>query len=785
MRRTVIALAILFVLTAAVTSQAVLVEGTIRDAASNEPISRVTIRVEGTGQTMLGNDDGRYRIRLDPGTHTLRFSHVAHYSKTIDLTVTDRPETLDVVLQPSIIELPGTRVYTRAYDPAQRIIVEAIAHKQALLAQIHDYQYEAYSKGTVRKIEDSSTGDYLYIAESQFKGYFEKPDHYKQIITARRQSSNLPAEQNIMTLGRQFTFNENRIDVGSQAIVMPVATDALDYYNYYLLDTVLVEGRPAFRLEVEPKNEVDPLFRGEILIADSSYAVVGVDVGFNNGLDAPYIEEPHLSQRFARFENDIWWPVEVRFTGILALPLGLLPRSEIDFTAALNELVFNQGIPKGTFDAYVLEIASGADDVDSTTWQEGALIPLTEAEQTGYDHIDSLEHLPLTFTKALGATVIGGLTLLRSSQYYGFFHFTGVEGPYLGVSHAFRNILPRTTLYARTGWAFDGEYWQHAYSVSYRLGGPTRATCYAGFSDLIVERPSLFTGAGYNPTVVELWSKVNPHYYYLQKGFDASLGLSPHPKVYVDIDYNDYDQYSVDIATEYSIRGIDRKRLPNPPIVNGKMRSVAMRLWYDTRPLIKSGDNVYPVMSDDWTSFEWNAEMASPDLISNDFDFRRYSLEIRRYQSLPGLGNLVVSAYGGMSDRALPPQKYFTIDIGAQDDMGNLSFKTLRDKNFVGDRVLSLYASNDFGVTPFRRSGLPLVRKLPFTLSIYGGVFWSDFRQASLKVANFPLRAAPEGYSEAGFGIGRIPPILLRLYFTWQLSAYDTNHFSVKFGWIF
>jgi len=785
MRRIVTALAILIVLSAAVTARAVLVEGTIRDAVSSEPISRVTIRVEGTGQTTLGNDDGRYRIRLDPGAHTLRFSHVAHYSETIELVVTDLPETLDVALQPSIIELPGTKVYTRAYDPAQRIIIEAIAHKQALLAKIHDYSYDAYAKTTVRKLEDTAAGDYLYIVESQFQGFFEKPDHFKEIITARRQSSNLPSQENIMTMGRLFTFNENRIDAGPQAIVTPTARDALDHYNYYLLDTTLIDGHPAFRLEVEPKNDVDPLFKGEMFIADSTYAVVGVDFGFNHGLDAPFLEDLHFSQRFARFEDDIWWPVEVRMRGILSLPLPVFPRSEFKYTAALNELVFNHGLPEGTFDAYVLEVAPGADNTDSTTWQEGALIPLTEAEAAGYDHIDSVENQPPSFTQVLGGIGLGTAMMLRSSRYYDFFHFTGVEGPYLGLGHSFGDILPRTSLYAKTGWAFDGEYWQHRYSLSYGPRGHMRVNLWAGFHDEIVSRPSLFVSPGYNPTVVELWSKVNPHDYYLEKGGGFGIWLTPSPKYSLGLSYNDLNQYSVPIATEYSIRGLDKQRLPNPPIVNGKMRLVGLRLRYDSRPLIKSGEIVYPMQVPSWTTIRSEFEIAAPDFISNDFNFRRYSLEIVRRQTLPGTGLLTLYAYGGMSDRALPPQQYYKIGIGAQDDMPNVGFKTLRDKNFVGDRILASYLYHDFGVMLFRKSGLPLVRRLPLTLSIYGGAFWSDFRGASLKVDGFPLHTAPGGYSEAGFGIGRIPPLMLRLYFTWQLSAYDTNKFSIKFGWIF
>ena len=70
-------------------SKAGVIEGTVYDADSGEPIPVVSIRVEGTGQSMATNDDGRYRLRLDPGQYSLKFSHIAHYSETIEVTVSD------------------------------------------------------------------------------------------------------------------------------------------------------------------------------------------------------------------------------------------------------------------------------------------------------------------------------------------------------------------------------------------------------------------------------------------------------------------------------------------------------------------------------------------------------------------------------------------------------------------------------------------------------------------------------------------------------------------------
>ena len=57
------------------------VEGVIYDADTQEPIPFATIRVLGTGKSTLANDDGQYRLVLHGDSHSLKFSHVSHYSE--------------------------------------------------------------------------------------------------------------------------------------------------------------------------------------------------------------------------------------------------------------------------------------------------------------------------------------------------------------------------------------------------------------------------------------------------------------------------------------------------------------------------------------------------------------------------------------------------------------------------------------------------------------------------------------------------------------------------------
>jgi len=781
--------AVALVLGAPRTAAAAIIEGTICDSATHEPIPRVTIRVEHEDRVMFSNEDGYYRLRLDPGTHRLRFTHIAYFPAACDVALSDSTSSRDILLASCLIDVPGTRVYSRAYDPAQEIIVEAIRHKEELLARIRDYRFEGYTKLAVRRLTDDGPAEYFAIIESQLEGWFRQPDRYKEIITARRQSANIPAEVNIITIGEIFNFNANRIDLG-QPVVSPTASDALDYYNYYLLDTVLVDGAPAFLLEVEPRTDAHALFAGRILIVDSVYAVAGVDLGLNKGFDSPYLKDLRFTQRMSRFDNDIWMPVEIRFDGDFQSPLPLIPDLRFAYTGLLNRLVINQGIPEERFDRYVLEVAPEADDLDSAAWEQGALLPLTESEQTGYRYLDSLKHRPLTPRRALGYGVMLAAAGTMAQSAHKFFHFNRVEGPYLGAGANLTKLVPRSELSLKTGRAFDADCWQHHYRLQVLLHEPTQLKAAIGYRDEIVARPNIYGDQALNPTFANLFFKYDPIDYYLEKGFDLGLSLRILPHTSATLGYRDFRQSTVGNTTEYSLTGIDRAYRSNPVIADGRLRALSAGLAYDSRPLVRFKGREQQVMAYPYTSVRLEFEAADPDLIATDFHFRRYALSLVRVQSLAGWGFTSLRAYAGGSDYALPPQRFFTVSLENPYEPF-LEFKTLSDFNVTGDRVAAFYLEHDFGGTLFRRLGLPLLEELPFGLAVYGGSFWTDIRAATR--ASFPAafagapdppKSAPDWYSEIGFGISRLP-LLVELLFTWRVSAHESDRFSFKFNMSF
>jgi hypothetical protein len=757
------------------------VKGTIYDGDTGQPIPFATVRVEGTGRSMLANENGEYRLYLPEGTYRLKFSHVAHYSEQLSVSILDSVVVQDVYLHPAIIELPGVKIYERAYDPAQAIIREAIARKKQLLAMLRAYSFDAYSKLVVRDTAKGDSINILLLMENQLTSHWEYPNKYKEIVTARRYSANLEGMEVLTMVGELTNFNENRLDFEEYSVVSPTAEDALDHYNYYLLDTIFIDSQPVFRLEIEPRNNHEPLFAGFIDIADSSFAVVGVDVGFNEAFDFRFVKQPRYSQQYAQFENDLWMPVEIRFYGLADVPIPGIPTMSFDYVVALHNFTFNTQHREGTFDQYWYELAEDADKIDSATWNAGQLIPLTPDEIRGYQRIDSIHNAPKPLPKKLLSVGLGALFLGIGGQYE-FFHFNRVEGAYLGAATTLDKIVPNTKFSLKSGYAFSGEYWQNNYGITYTLSKRRNLTVSGEYHDEITRRPTIISSSRSNPTFMAITNKTDPFDYFLEKGFLFKLNTRIVNHLNTAVSYNDYNQYSVSNNTEYSLFRDTKKHRLNPPIVEGKLRSISIDLTYDSRSLYKYKGKEHKSWSPSLLIVSAGAEVASPDFIENDFDFTRYRLWLYRRQQTFGLGTSKIDIYASASDKTLPPQKYFTVDFGSGAFDDDLYFKTLGETNFSGSRALTIYVCHDFSRILFRKTGVPLIQKIPFSLSIYGGAFWTDFKDHPALTGDENLHVAERPYAEIGFGLGRITPFDFQFYFTWQLSDYATNRFSFTIG---
>ncbi len=664
---------------------------------------------------------------------------------------------------------------------------QAIARKNDLLSRIHDYRYDAYIKFIVRdlaKDRDSAESVFL-ITETQTTAYWEQPDKYQEVISARQQSSNLPAENNLVSVGQILNFNTNRIDLQKYSVVSPTADDALDHYRYHLLDTLYISERTVFRLAIEPKSDAAPLFVGMIDVADSTFDVLAVDVGANEAIRFDFFENMRYRQRLRDFGEDHWMPEEIHFSGELhvGVPLPGFPEHiSFEHAVTLDNFRFDAGDAPATLGEYLVVVDEGADDVDSTSWEEQRSAPLSEVEHGAYTRIDSIENRPRAFGSKLLTGALGTIALSSNPD---FFRFNRVEAAYLGAGWTWRNLSPDLILRARLGYSFGREDWQQRYGAQYRLSEGQRLWVGGTYQEQIVSRPTIVS-AGSNPTYLALFAKFDPLDYYREKGASFFVSTKLVNFTRLRLQYNDFRQSSAEVVTDYSIFDDEKLQRPNTPIVDGTLRSLSGSISFDSRPLLKQAGRDYYFNSFTYTQLSLGAEYASPSFIKNDFDFLRVFVRLWRRQRTLNMGLTTINAVAGISSGDLPPQRYFTVDFGRGAFVQPNSFTTMNETNFSGNRAAMVYLNHNFDQQLFRRSRIPLLREIPFTVSVHGGVFWTDFVDHTANPSDADVHTAPSAYSEIGFGIGNLTPMIapfnFAVSFTWQLSSYETDRFEFRLG---
>ncbi|MCX6835723.1 MAG: DUF5686 family protein [candidate division Zixibacteria bacterium] len=765
-----------------------IVDGVIYDADSGKPIPYATVQVINSDRSTLANDEGKYRVILQPGETQLRFSHIAYFSQILDLAADTAGVTQDIYLKTCMADLGVMKVYSRQYDPGQQIIVEAIRRKKDILARIHDYRCDAYTRFLAYDESKRDSSRIWLIAETQVTTFWEQPNNYKEVITSRRQSANIKAENNLVTVGEILNFNKNRIDLGRYSVVSPTATDALDHYNYYLLDTLYIDSRAIFRLEIEPKNPDEPLFVGYINIADSTYDVVQVDVGFSRGVELPLIDSLRYSQRFAQFQNEYWMPVEIRLEGQIEFDVrlpGIPKKIRFEHVASLYSYEFESGHPKSTFDEYAIEVDRLADRFDSVTWNARQTIPLTRDETDAYRRIDSLENRPKSPGRValMSVGAAAALVLVGNED---IFRFNRVEGPFLGLGFETDKLHERLKLRLKTGYAFDAKRSEHQIGMTWRLQEAQRFDFGLDYYNRVFGRTTITLPPNYNSTFWALINRWDPRDYYRAEGFQTFLSSKLLTHTMLKVAYSDFRYSSLLTRTTFGFFGDKADISPNPSVVDGTMRSVALDFVFDSRHMFKNKGRDTKIDEAEVTVAAAGVEYVSPRFIDNQFDFRKYYFDVHTRHRTLGLGMTSFRLYAGASEGNLPSQKYFTVDYGSGYLFSTGAFTTLGLKDCSGNRALVIQVNHDFRRTLFVASGLPGVRDLPFWLSVHGGIFWTEFRNHPYQLGDEHTLTAKSPYREIGFGLGNLTPFLapfnMACYFTWQLSDYETSAFNIGLG---
>lgn len=755
----------------------VVLRGIVTDSATGEPLVAATVRVAETSRGTITNAKGAYTLPLPPGPYQIVFSYLAYHPETLNVLL-DRDRAYNVSLEPSPVQIP--EVVVLAEDPALEIIRKAIATKRTWMDQLKSYRFDAFSRQILRR--DTAIAG---ITESYTTGWMKSGDTLREIVKQRRQTENIPSEDNFAAVRRIVNFNDDEIVLftvrmnnrrSGYRFVGPTAPDALDHYEYKLLKTRLVDGIEMYEIRITPKSRTRPLFDGTIMIADRTFAVVAVDVQPNETFTMPFIRDIELRyrQQFALYEKKYWMPADIRITGGLTVSIaGLsLPRIGIEQVSSIYDYELNIPIPDSILQRRRLSVDSAAvATIDSTFWQMHEVVPLTTNEESAYRTLDSTQTLGKQFRPSgplgsLGGDGPSGLGFIEHLDA----HFNRVEGFYLGANAKLDSLSPYIEMSASFGIGFSDK------RVKYEIGTTFHPTTSLSVGASLYRRMDHVPDGGYfGPLAISLAALLDKNDYrdyFLAKGGAIDLTFSPANTFQQRVGFFSEEHLSVESATSFSFFSRNTPYRENPLVREGLMRGVryALRIGPEAEP--------FDIVSR--TALELAVEHTSPTIAESDFHFTRYNglftFSTPTFtQSLlfPPTFRLQVS--GGISFGSLPPQRIFTLDSRSSVYAPFGVLRGSRIREFQGDAFAMVNVEHNFRSIPFLLLDLPFLYENSIELVLHGSF-------AQTWVNDIPY---PNGwYSEAGIGLNRIFDVL-RADVTYRFRDPRRFFFSVSVANLF
>lgn len=398
----------LFLLIAAIatSAQQIKLTGTVKES-SGESVPFVSVYLKNTTIGTSANVDGIYSLALDKGNYTIVYRAIGY--KAVEKTLTISGDTShDVTLVPETYTLASVTIDGNAEDPAYEIIRQAIRQRKAHLTEVDAYSANVYIKGVQKLVGapkkffgrdiqktldlDTNRKGILYLSESTSNFAFKQPDQVHEEMV----SSKIAGRNNAFSFNKAsdliINFYQNILlenTLSSRGFVSPISDNALLYYRYKLLGVAVENGVTINKIQIIPRREHDPVFRGTIYIKDDSWHLLNADVYLSKNSGINLLDTLNISQQFLKVENT-YMPsnINFQFSGDV---FGF--KFEGYYVGVYSNYDIHPSFPKDYFNGEILKITKAVNKKDSLFWLNNRPIPLTQEESRDYIRKDSIAAL--------------------------------------------------------------------------------------------------------------------------------------------------------------------------------------------------------------------------------------------------------------------------------------------------------------------------------------------------------------------------------------------------------
>lgn len=714
--------------------QAKVIQGTVTDGSTGEPLPAATVHALGAYDGTISNTEGKYVLSVRSLPAVVEVRYIGYRSQRFNVTE-DAADVHNFALEPVPIELEALVV--TAEDMGPNIMRKVIAQKQTWWDSLETFRVEAYSRFVLHK-----DTEIVAIVESLSDGFWDKKKGWREVVKDKRETENLDLDF-ALPAAAGVNLYDDETKIAGHRLIGVTHPDALNHYDFVLTGRRKMDDRIIYDIDVKPKHSLKTAFNGRVAVLDSVYALVEVELTPNRAfLFPPPVREFTITmrQQFSNFGGDYYLPVGYQSdvnveVGMIGLQFPPFKRQRV---SRLTGYEVNVALPDSLYEQdRIVVVDSARVEQDSLLVQTGLAVPLDDVEQEAYVRIDSTMTLDKAYEpKGFLARFVkdeeerekknekGGkegrkLPFRPKPEVW----FNRVDGGHLGLKISAGSSRSRTAFAGGGAYNFGLKRWSLNGKATMRWGTDKKGfVSLEGFRGTDTRYRSRLYGR-YGVSTQQIFGSEDYFDFFWREGVKGITGYRfGRPRragVRLSSGINVAQHRSVEKTTDWHLSGdIDVQR-PNPSIDPGNLRSVFLRVDIEGRnsglALIFGQRKIALEVEHSRSGFGSDFDFTQVRVL---LDWRIETLFKRRL--LPNV--LDVRVVGSAFAGTLPRQRFEILDAGLLGWVAKFgAFRQRLSRPYEGEKVLGVFWEHNFCTVPFELIGWRWAAERNIGLIVHGG----------------------------------------------------------------
>ncbi len=503
-----------------------LIRGKVTDAETGDPIAFANVILQGTSTGITTDFEGNYSISSKTLADSIVVSYLGYVKQTKVLS--EVPEqTINFQLRPDSFELEAF-VFEAGENPAFEIIRKAAERRKDFDKRgLSAYQTKNYTKieididnlseefrqrksvikvtsvlDSIKQLTNDEGEKILpvFFSETVSKFYYRNnPELRKEIIEKSKVTGvgitdGSTTSQITGSVFQEYNFYKNWLSILNKDFISPISDGWKTYYDYDLLDSVLVGQDTTYKLQVYPRRTQDLAFTGIIWIKKADYSLKQVDLTIPKEANLNFVDRIKIQQELEATTAGPLIPsktrVLIKIAQVTDNTAGLLAK----FYTATDSVIVNDPMETKFFNQAV-ELKPDYGIVENGFWEKNRPDPLSMEELAVLQMVDTLKTIPIIRFYSEGlkffATGYKPIGKIDIGPWPGFFNYNNIESVRLGMGlRTNYKFSKKWELKGYLAYGFGDEEWKYSASVT-RILDRARWTTIQAYSSKEIDQVGL------------------------------------------------------------------------------------------------------------------------------------------------------------------------------------------------------------------------------------------------------------------------------------------------------